>query len=71
MFLYVLGSIGQWAAFSLLFAGIAIELYYKADIGFIAITSGSVIMVVVTKLKEIGADLELKRMKRDVYKNSH
>jgi len=71
MLFYILGSIGQWAAFVLLFGGIAIEIHYQADIGFIAITGGSILMCLVTKLKEIGADRELQRMKHDEYRNRH
>ena len=71
MLFYILGSIGQWLAFTLLFAGIAIEIHYQADIGFIAITGGSILMCLVTKLKEIGADRELQRMKRHEHRNRH
>ena len=71
MLFYILGSIGQWAAFVLLFGGIAIEIHYQADIGFIAITGGSILMCLVTKLKEIGADSELQRMKRHEHRNRH
>ena len=71
MLFYILGSIGQWLAFCMMFAGIAIEIHYEADIGFVAITAGSILMGFITKIKEIGADNELQRMKRDEHRNRH
>ncbi len=71
MFLYVLGSIGQWLSFIMLTGGIVIEIQYQADIGFVAITCGSALFAFVTKIKEIGADQELKRIKRDAFRTKH
>lgn len=65
MFLYIIGSIGQWLSFIMLSGGIIIEIIYQAEIGFIAITCGSALFALVTKVKEIGADRELRRIKRN------
>jgi len=40
---YIFGVIGQWTACIALAAGIAIEIHYQADIGFLSITIGSVL----------------------------
>lgn len=53
---YILGVIGQWAAFCALGLGIAIEIHYKADIGFMSITVGSVLFAVATKIKVVGKE---------------
>lgn len=46
-----IGSVGQWAAAGLSFAGIIIEVETGAPIGYIIITTGAVIFAVATKIK--------------------
>ena len=53
---YILGVIGQWAAFCALGLGIAIEIHYKADLGFMSITCGSILFAVATKIKVVGKE---------------
>jgi hypothetical protein len=62
MTMYVIGVIGQWAAFCALGVGIAIEISYGADIGFMGITIGSVLFAVATKIKVIGKEKIVKRV---------
>jgi len=45
------GEIIQLSGLIFLMIGIAIELYYKADIGYIAITVGSLLFALGTKYK--------------------
>ena len=45
------GSAVQMVGILVLGIGIGIELAFKADIGFVAITAGSVIFAIGTKLK--------------------
>jgi len=59
---YIIGVIGQWAAFCALGVGIAIEIHYGADIGFMGITIGSVLFAVATKVKVIGKERIVKRV---------
>jgi len=59
---YIFGVIGQWAAFCALGAGIAIEIHYGADIGFMGITIGSVLFAVATKVKVLGKNKIVKRV---------
>jgi len=59
---YIIGVIGQWAAFCALGVGIAIEIHYGADIGFVGITIGSVLFAVATKVKVIGKNKIVKRV---------
>jgi len=63
MLYYLLGVIGQWAAFCALSAGIGIEIKYGADIGFMSITIGSVLFAVATKIKVVGKEKAVKRVK--------
>ena len=63
MIYYIFGVIGQWAAFCALSAGIVIEIKYGADIGFMSITIGSVLFAVATKVKVIGKEKAVKRVK--------
>lgn len=60
--MYVIGVIGQWAAFCALGVGIAVEIHYGADIGFMGITIGSVLFAVATKIKVIGKEKIVKRV---------
>ena len=60
---YILGVIGQWASFCALSAGIIIEISYGADIGFMSITIGSVLFAVATKVKVIGKEKAVRRVK--------
>lgn len=62
MTFYIFGVIGQWAAFCALGVGIAIEIHYGADIGFMGITIGSVLFAVATKIKVIGKERIVKRV---------
>jgi len=62
MICYIFGVIGQWAAFCALGAGIAIEIRYGADIGFMGITIGSVLLAGATKVKVIGKEKIVKRV---------
>ena len=63
MTMYLIGVIGQWAAFCALGVGIAIEIHYGANIGFMGITIGSVLFAVATKIKVIGKEKIVKRVK--------
>lgn len=56
---YVIGSIGQYVGLVFLSAGCVIEIIYKADIGFIFLTFGSLFFTVFTKIKH-SARLERK-----------
>jgi len=67
--LYIIGVIGQWAAFCALGLGIAIEIHYKADIGFMSITIGSVLFAVATKVKVIGKEKIVKEFEK--YRKEH
>lgn len=46
-----IGSAGQWLAVLIVTAGIAIEIKYEADLGFVLITAGSLILALATKIK--------------------
>jgi len=61
---YIVGVIGQWAAFCALGLGIAIEISYKADIGFMSITVGSVLFAVATKIKVVGKEKLARRVEQ-------
>lgn len=50
----VLGSIGQWVAFVVMSFGIIVEVRLGADTGFIAITVGSCLFAVFTKIRYYG-----------------
>ena len=50
----IIGEIGQWAAFISCAAGVAIEIRYEADIGFVALTVGSIMWGLMTKIKYYG-----------------
>ena len=62
MTMYIFGVIGQWAAFCALGVGVAVEISYGADIGFMGITIGSVLFAVATKVKVIGKEKIVKRV---------
>ena len=66
---YIFGVIGQWAAFCALGVGIAIEISYGADIGFMGITIGSVLFAVATKIKVVGKEKVVKEFRS--YKREH
>ena len=66
---YIIGVIGQWAAFCALGVGIAIEIHYGADIGFMGITIGSVLFAVATKIKVVGKEKVVKEFRK--YKDEH
>lgn len=51
MLLFYIGLIGQWLSMMSLVAGIGIEVAYKADIGFIIITSSAVLFALGTKAR--------------------
>ena len=59
---YVLGSIGQWLACVLLAGGIGVEIYYRSHVGYLAITLGSVLFALATKLKTGGKDAAIKAL---------
>jgi len=63
MICYIFGVIGQWTACIALAAGIAIEIHYRADLGFLSITIGSVLFALATKVKVIGKERVIKRVK--------
>ena len=63
MIYYIFGVIGQWAALCALSAGIAIEIKYEADLGFMAITVGAILFAVATKVKVVGKEKAVKRVK--------
>ena len=48
---YRIGALGQYLALLALGIGIAIEIHYEADFGFLCITIGSAIFAVATKVK--------------------
>lgn len=50
-FLFVFGCSGQWLAAVVAFAGIFIELCFRAHIGYILITLGSFLFAFFTKLR--------------------
>jgi hypothetical protein len=41
----------QWLCIILVIFGIGIELYYRADLGFVLVTLGSLLMAVVSKIE--------------------
>lgn len=53
MILFYIGFIGQWLSMLSLLVGIGIEIAYKADIGFIIITSSAVMFALGTKVRTI------------------
>jgi len=55
--------IGQWAALFALSVGIAIEIRYGAEFGFMAITVGAILFAVATKVKVIGKEKAVRRVK--------
>jgi len=61
MLLYIIGSIGQWVGMVAVAAGIAIELQLGADIGFVAITIGTVAYAVATKFVELYWKAEVRK----------
>jgi len=61
MFFIIMGSIGQWLALIASSGGIIIEIIYEADVGFLCITSGSVLWGLFTKLKLIGYEADERR----------
>ena len=63
MFFIIMGSIGQWAALVASIGGILIEISYEADIGFVCITSGSLLWGMFTKVKLIGYEIDERRRK--------
>ena len=64
MFFIIMGSIGQWLALIATSGGIIIEILYEADVGFLCITSGSVLWGLFTKLKLIGYEADERRRKQ-------
>jgi len=63
MIYYILGVIGQWVALCALSVGIGIEIKYEADIGFTAITVGAILFAVATKVKVVGKEKAVRRVK--------
>lgn len=53
MLLFYIGFIGQWVSMLTLLAGIAVEIAYKADLGFIIITGASILFALGTKLRTL------------------
>ena len=47
----VLGNLGQWTACFVITVGIIVEIRYGADIGYISITTGSLLFAIFTKIK--------------------
>lgn len=47
----IVGCVGQWLALVSCVVGIVIEIKYGANIGYIAITAGSLIFSIATKIK--------------------
>lgn len=68
MVYFLIGVIGQWIAAIVAGFGIAIEIHYGADIGFLAITIGSVVFGISTKLKVTGKEHEIYRLKEELRK---
>jgi len=60
---YILGVIGQWVSLFALSVGIAIEIRYRADFGFMAITVGAILFAVATKVKVIGKERCVRRVR--------
>jgi len=63
MIYYLIGVIGQWAALFALSVGIGIEIKYEADLGFMAITVGAILFAVATKVKVVGKEKAVRRVK--------
>ena len=63
MIYYILGVIGQWAALCALSVGIVIEIRYRADFGFMSITVGAILFAVATKVKVIGKEKAVRRVR--------
>ena len=57
----IIGEIGQWAAFVACGLGIAIEIRYEADVGFICLTVGSILWGMFTKVKYYGGKANKRR----------
>ena len=53
MLLLVISTIGQWLCCFLFALGIGIEIYYRADLGFLSITIAAVFFAGFTKMKEL------------------
>jgi|TARA_Y100000310_G_scaffold304926_1_gene344564 hypothetical protein len=47
----LLSELGQWIAVTFLGVGIWIEITYKADVGYMAVTIGSTLFALATKYK--------------------
>ena len=47
----LIGIIGQWLAVFVVTLGIGIEVGYGANVGFVLITTGGVILTLATKIK--------------------
>ena len=46
-----IGSLGQWAALFFCILGLYIEISYGADLGYLCITFGAIMLTIFTKLK--------------------
>jgi len=46
-----IGMLGQWLACFLLIVGLIIEVVYGANIGFVLITIGGLVLALATKVK--------------------
>ena len=47
----LLGIYGQWLSVLLVTVGIGVEVGYGANIGFVCITAGGVVLAIATKIK--------------------
>lgn len=47
----IIGNAGQWVACVAISTGIFIEILYHAGVGYIAITGGSLLFAIFTKVK--------------------
>jgi hypothetical protein len=49
--MFRIGEIGQWIGMAASVAGLAVEMVYGADLGFVLITAGALAWAVATKVK--------------------
>ena len=47
----IIGNLGQWVACCAISVGIFLEVLYRANIGYVAITGGSLLFAIFTKVK--------------------
>ena len=58
-----LANFGQWLGMCLLLVGVIVEVYTGADVGYMAITIGSAVFAIWTKIKYYVIDQDKKKGK--------